>query len=73
MSLWQNIKGMSKSSTDHWIGGVCGGLGRATPIPSWMWRAGFLFCLLAYGIGALLYIVLWICLPSDAAVSGRTI
>lgn len=65
MKLWQNLKGMTRSSKDAWIGGVCGGLGAATPLPSWMWRAAFLFALLAYGVGSLLYIVLWICLPDE--------
>jgi phage shock protein PspC (stress-responsive transcriptional regulator) len=63
MSMWQNLKGATKSSNDRWIGGVCGGLGAATPIPSWMWRVVFLFSLLAFGVGLLLYIVLWICMP----------
>ena len=65
MSAW-NIKGATKSSTDKWIGGVCGGLGAATPLPSWMWRAAFLFTAIAYGFGLLLYIVLWICMPKGA-------
>jgi phage shock protein C len=47
------------------VGGVCGGLGAATSIPSWMWRAAFLFCLLAFGFGLVLYLVLWICMPGD--------
>ena len=54
MSDW-NMKGLTKSSTDKWIGGVCGGFGSATPIPSWLWRAGFLFAAIAYGFGLLLY------------------
>ena len=65
MSTWNNLKRMRKSSTDQMIGGVCGGLGAATPIPSWMWRAAFLFCLLAFGFGLVLYLVLWICMPGD--------
>jgi phage shock protein C len=70
MSTWQNLKSATKSSKDRWIGGVCGGLGTATPIPSWMWRVVFLFCLLVYGAGVLLYVLLWICLPSDTTKSG---
>lgn len=65
MSVWQNLKTVTKSSTDKRIGGVCGGLGAATPVPSWMWRAAFLFSLLAFGAGLFLYVVLWICMPSD--------
>jgi phage shock protein PspC (stress-responsive transcriptional regulator) len=71
MSTWQNLKKATKSSKDKWIGGVCGGLGAATPVPSWMWRAVFVFCLLAFGFGLLLYVVLWICMPNDKAQSEQ--
>ena len=70
MNIWQNLKKAKKSSNDCWIGGVCGGLGAATPVPSWIWRCGLLFSLLAFGVGLLLYIVLWICMPSDTAESA---
>jgi phage shock protein C len=66
MSVWQNLKAARKSSKDCWIGGVCGGLGEATPIPSWMWRVLLLFSLLTFGFGLLLYVLLWICLPRPA-------
>jgi phage shock protein C len=69
MSNLQNLKKATKSSKDKWIGGVCGGLGAATPVPSWMWRAVFVFCLLAFGFGLLLYVVLWIFMPTDKAQS----
>ena len=65
MNIWQNLKALTKSSTDSWIGGVCGGLGKATPLASWMWRALFLFFALAFGLGLVLYLVLWICVPSS--------
>lgn len=65
MSIWQDLKNATKSSKDRWIGGVCGGLGAATPVPSWMWRVVLLFSLLAFGIGLILYVVLWICMRSD--------
>jgi phage shock protein PspC (stress-responsive transcriptional regulator) len=67
--MWQNLKGATKSSNDRWIGGVCGGLGAATPLPSWMWRVAFLFSLLAFGVGLLLYLVLWICMPRDKSIT----
>jgi phage shock protein C len=69
MNIWQNLKRATKSSTDSWIGGVCGGLGAAIPIPSWMWRVAFLLTLLTFGYGFLFYVVLWICLPSDRTQS----
>lgn len=71
MSIWQDLKNATKSSKDRWIGGVCGGLGAATPVPSWMWRVVLLFSLLAFGIGLILYVVLWICMPSDRKESEQ--
>jgi phage shock protein PspC (stress-responsive transcriptional regulator) len=38
-------------------------------MPSWIWRTAFLFALLGFGVGLLLYLVLWICLPVDKAQS----
>jgi phage shock protein PspC (stress-responsive transcriptional regulator) len=62
----QFLQSFTRSSTDAWIGGVCGGLGEHTPIPSWCWRVLFCVLLLGYGFGALPYLVLWICVPSTA-------
>jgi phage shock protein PspC (stress-responsive transcriptional regulator) len=54
---------LTKSSNDKWIGGVCGGLGEHTPVPSWCWRLLFAVLFLCYGTGLLIYILLWIFLP----------
>jgi len=72
MNIWENLKNLTTSPKDSWLGGVCGGLGVATPIPSWMWRAAFLFAVLAYGVGFIFYIVLWICVPSGRARAQTT-
>jgi phage shock protein PspC (stress-responsive transcriptional regulator) len=55
-----------RSGKDHVFGGVCGGLGEHTPLPSWCWRV--LFCLTAilWGGGAIAYLVLWISVPGEA-------
>jgi phage shock protein C len=60
-----NSKSLSKSKTDRMVGGVCGGLGAYTPIPTWVWRAGFLASVLFFGTGVLVYVVLWIALPDE--------
>ncbi|MCX6922141.1 MAG: PspC domain-containing protein [Verrucomicrobia bacterium] len=57
------LRSLTKSKTDVWLGGVCGGLGEHTPLPSWVWRLVFLLLLCCYGTGVLLYVLLWICLP----------
>ena len=58
--VWENLKGARKSSNDCWVGGVFGGLGTATPIPSWIWRTVFLISVLGFGVGLVVYVVLWI-------------
>src|SRR6266571_7605355 len=62
-SLVEFVQTLTKSRKDVWIGGVCGGLGEHTPIPSWVWRALFAVMILGYGVGLAAYIVLWIFVP----------
>jgi phage shock protein C len=57
------LRRLTKSKADVWLGGVCGGLGEHTPLPSWVWRLVFLILLFCYGTGVLVYVLLWICLP----------
>ena len=54
-----------RSEADKWLGGVCGGLGRSTGIESWAWRLLFTVLLLFGGAGALVYVLLWIFVPSE--------
>ena len=65
MGAWQNLRSATKSSQDRWIGGVCGGLGAATPIPSLMWRVAFILLSFAYGAGLILYATLWNRMPKN--------
>lgn len=53
------------STSDKWIGGVCGGLASLSNIPSWSWRILFLLTILLHGIGAVVYILLWIFVPVE--------
>lgn len=54
---------LKRSTSDRWIGGVCGGLAAMTNLPSWSWRILFLLTVLLQGIGVLVYILLWIFIP----------
>ena len=54
------------SATDRVIGGVCGGLGAHTGLPSWAWRVIFCISVAYFGIGLLFYILLWIFIPRDS-------
>jgi phage shock protein C len=57
------LQRLTKSKTDKWIGGVCGGLGEHTPIPTWVWRFIFSALFLFFGSGFFLYILMWIFMP----------
>src|ERR1035438_8007367 len=65
------LRRLTTSKTDEWLGGVCGGLGEHTPLPSWVWRLVFLLLLCCYGTGVLLYVLLWICLPEPRKEAER--
>jgi phage shock protein C len=59
------INSFRRSSTDKWIGGVCGGLAKLTGIDSWAWRLILTVLFLFGGVGGLLYILLWIFVPAE--------
>ncbi len=59
------VNALRRSSTDRWIGGVCGGLGAATGLASWIWRLIFAVLLLFGGTGLIVYLLLWIFVPLD--------
>ena len=54
-----------RSLSDRWLGGVCGGIGQATGVPSWVWRLVFTFGIVFAGCGLALYILLWILVPQE--------
>src|SRR5436190_7944428 len=62
-SFVEFVQNLTKSKKDVWIGGVCGGLGEHTPIPSWVWRALFAVMIFGYGVGLAAYMILWIFVP----------
>ncbi len=53
------------SNRDRWAGGVCGGLGEHTPLPSWSWRLIFVLLTIIFGTGLLVYLLLWIFVPRN--------
>ena len=59
------INNLRRSTSDSWIGGVCGGMARTTGVESWIWRLIFVVLFLFGGTGLLLYILLWIFVPSE--------
>ena len=63
------LQNLTKSDSDKWIGGVCGGLGEHSPIPSWVWRV--LFVLFFFGPGLFIYILLWIFIPNKSKTEDQ--
>jgi len=56
---------LRRSQTDRVLGGVCGGLGRYTGMPSWSWRVLFCLSVIGFGFGVLLYCLLWLFVPLE--------
>ena len=54
-----------RSRTDRWFGGVCGGIARSTGMEAWVWRLLFTVLFICAGAGLLLYLLLWIFVPSE--------
>ncbi len=65
-----SINRLRRSDRDKWIAGVCGGIGAATGIESWIWRLVFVLGVLAGGFTLLLYLLLWIFVPREGAQGG---
>lgn len=59
------INTFRRSRSDRWIGGVCGGIARATGIEAWAWRLIFAALLLCGGVGLVVYVLLLIFVPSE--------
>jgi phage shock protein C len=54
-----------RSRTDRVFGGVCGGIARSTGMEAWVWRLLFAALFICAGAGLLLYLLLWIFVPSE--------
>jgi phage shock protein PspC (stress-responsive transcriptional regulator) len=54
-----------RSSSDRWIGGVCAGLARRFGIKPSLMRLIFVVSCILPGPQFLVYIVLWILMPSE--------
>ena len=61
------LQSLRRSTSDRWIGGICGGLGEMTSMPSWSWRILFILGLMLHGIGLVVYVLMWIFVPLQTA------
>ncbi len=56
---------LRRSRGDRWLGGVCGGIAVMTGVDTWIWRLLLTLLAIFGGTGVLLYILLWIFVPSE--------
>lgn len=57
---------LTRSESDQWIAGVCGGLAAYTNIDPVIVRGLFALLLFASGIGIPLYLILWFVMPTES-------
>ncbi len=63
--LRSTVNSFRRSRSDRLFGGVCGGMARSTGMASWVWRLIFAALFICAGAGLLLYLLLWIFVPSE--------
>jgi phage shock protein PspC (stress-responsive transcriptional regulator) len=67
----QPLRPLSRSRTDRWLGGVCGGLARGRGVhPGWV-RAAFVAGALVAGVGVLVYLACWLIIPQEGEAPGE--
>lgn len=59
------INSLRRSRNDRWIAGVCGGIANRTGLEAWACRLIFTALFLCGGAGILIYLLLWIFVPSE--------
>ncbi|GGY33223.1 PspC domain-containing protein [Pseudoduganella albidiflava] len=64
---------LRRSRVNRWLGGVCGGLGRASGVDAWIWRLVFVLFTISFGFGLVIYILLWIFVPEEEPLPGGDI
>lgn len=64
-NLVSGVNTFRRSRSDRVVGGVCGGMARATGMESWAWRLLFVVLFICAGAGLLAYLLLWIFVPSE--------
>jgi phage shock protein C len=60
-----SLNALRRSRRDRWIAGVCGGVAAAIGMKSWLTRLLFATLFLFGGAGLLIYLLLWVFVPSE--------
>jgi phage shock protein PspC (stress-responsive transcriptional regulator) len=61
-----DTKRLTRSRTERWIGGVCGGIGNYFNVDATVIRVVFVLAALIMGGGLLIYLILWLIIPLEA-------
>ncbi len=69
----QPLTPLRRSTSDRLIGGVCGGIGRRYGIDPVVLRVVFVVGILVSGVGLLVYLALWLLLPTDQDTSSNAL
>jgi phage shock protein C len=56
---------LRRSRSDRWLGGVCAGVARMLGVEAWVLRLVLVVLALFGGTGVVLYLLLWIFVPSE--------
>jgi phage shock protein PspC (stress-responsive transcriptional regulator) len=59
------INALRRSRSDRWIGGVCGGLSAMLGLEAWIVRLLMTLLFFVGGTGLLIYVLMWIFIPSE--------
>lgn len=66
------MKKLYRSETDKMLGGVCGGLAEYLTADATLIRVLFIIATMAGASGVLIYIILWLVIPSESDVNLET-
>jgi phage shock protein PspC (stress-responsive transcriptional regulator) len=59
------MNALRRSRSDRWVAGVCAGIAQALGLDAWVVRLLFAALLVWGGAGLLVYLLLWIFVPSE--------
>jgi phage shock protein C len=64
-------KRLTRSRTERWLGGVCGGIGNYFNTDPTVIRVIFVLAALILGGGLLIYLILWLIIPLEPEMVGE--
>lgn len=65
-----DTKRLTRSRTERWVAGVCGGIGNYFDLDPTVIRVAFVLLALVLGGGLLIYLILWLIIPLEPEMSA---